>query len=101
MMFAIMGILTGCGEGEIDERLVGTWSWQGNSTWRYVFNADGTGTRPNWEGGVGSDRFTWSVSGNRLTLRLDNRANETWRFTLSDDVLTLTRQNLTYTYNRR
>ena len=100
--------LTGCGGGRGgDENLVGTWTWDMDSSFRYVFNADGTGTR-GFTGAIES--FTWSTrSGDELRINRNNAPageirNERWTYTISGDTLTIdSRQvsGMTFSYIRQ
>ena len=101
--------LTGCigGNGEQDEALVGQWVWDGDSTYVYDFNSDGTGQRGG--GHFGVETFTWSTSGDELRINRDQAArdeirNERWNYTISGDVLTIeSRQEagMIFSYTRR
>ena len=67
--------------------LVGTWDWDEDASYVYTFYADGRGTR-----GFGRDvdRFEWRTEGNdHLIMTLGPLEIESWTFTISDDVLTL------------
>ena len=77
--------------GEVDSAFIGSWAWDGNIFWEYVFNADGTGTR-----GLPDDMdgFTWGILDDMLRIRLNSvplgaARNEHWNFTLSGDSLDL------------
>ncbi|MCL2392208.1 MAG: hypothetical protein FWC66_06300 [Oscillospiraceae bacterium] len=82
-------------DGENDPILVGTWSWDMDDSYTYVFNADGTGTR----GFTGAtETFVWSTDDDLLVIGL-----EQWTFTISDGVFTIdSRQvaGMTFSYNR-
>ena len=76
--------------------LIGTWEWDQNSGYVYVFNEDGTGER-----GFAPFRrsFQWEIVGGELRIR-----RERWQVTLVDDVLTITSlqvANMEYHYIRR
>jgi len=80
--------------GVQDSVLVGRWNWDELDIIYYMFNADATGYR---DFGAGRDSFTWSTSGTRLNVSLDNPLpggirNERWTYTLSGDILTLASQ---------
>ena len=80
-----------------DHALVGIWEWEDSTTYLYVFNADGTGSRGfapliqrfEWEIDAGghlilelrgyAEIITYSISGNRLTL--NHRGGNTYRYT--------------------
>ena len=91
--------------------LVGTWAWTGGATWRYVFEADGTGTRD-----TNRVPFTWSVEDGILIMELDGGGEDRWSYDISGQTLTLTSVYFpgvvyqpgtwtapgnTFTYNRR
>ena len=84
--------LSGC-SGQQDEALVGTWTWDMDASYRYVFNSDGTGDR-GWPG-ILIQTFTWSTSGSQLRINLDENPgrgyirNERWNFNISGDVLNI------------
>ncbi|MCL2350245.1 MAG: hypothetical protein FWC67_02075 [Defluviitaleaceae bacterium] len=119
VLLLVMGLvlLTACGGGsrrqdvESDNPLIGTWSWNWDDSWRYVFNADGYGTR-GVSGTPGFERFEWWTEGNDL-LRLnmtsghifDNRNYRNdyrFTFTINGDELTLDNRDLDerFTYIR-
>lgn len=55
--------------------LVGTWSWDAGSAWKYIFNADGTGTRgPQDET---AEHFTWTLHNDTLELAITTSENAT------------------------
>ena len=75
----------GLGELELLPELVGTWAWDEDSSYTYVFNADGTGTR-----GYSflNEDFEWGVIGDdHLILDMGLIGVESWTFTIRDDVL--------------
>ena len=89
--------------------LVGTWEWDMNPDWRYVFNGDGTGTRglP----GYMHDSFVWWVNGSNLRIDMTAgttfnslyRNDESWTFTINGNFLTLSSRQeigMTWTYAR-
>jgi len=73
--------------------LVGTWAWDEMAEWRYVFNADGTGSRG--IAGIEVQYFIWSTDGTRLNIDLIGELSplfirdERWTFSISGDVLTI------------
>ena len=81
--------------------LVGTWEWDLEASYVYVFNADGTGTR-----GIpaATEEFTWeSPASGRLNLDTGVLVEE-WNYTIDGRELTIdSRQvpGLTITYIRR
>jgi hypothetical protein len=88
--------LTGCGGRGGDENLVGTWNWDADAGYRYVFNADGTGSR-GFAGAI--QTFRWSASNDVLSI-----GAERWNYTISGDVLTIDSrqaQGLTFSYIRQ
>jgi hypothetical protein len=95
---AFMGVaFAGCGGGaDVSEHaLVGTWAWNTNAGFTYVFNADGTGVR----GGAGMPRqgFSWSIpSDGRLNIDIDRadvvqgtRRAERWDYSITNNVVTI------------
>jgi len=72
--------------------LTGTWAWDEDNSFIYIFNADGTGQRgfP-----LAMENFTWSTNGTRLNIDLLGELslfalrNERWTFSINGDVLTL------------
>jgi len=91
--------LTGCSSDEHDEALVGTWAYSNVPDFVLEFNADGTGRR-NWAGGV-FEGYSWSTSGDRLNINRDSapsgeRRNERWTYTVSGDTLTIQSQHETH-----
>ena len=86
--------------------IVGTWAWDDDDGYIYIFNADGTGQRgfPRR-----MDSFNWFTAGTEL--RIDRHGHlpagvirhELWTFTINGDILTLaSRQeaSLVFSYNR-
>ena len=69
-----------------DLGVIGTWEWDGDDDFIYIFNADGTATR-----GFSRSRidFEWEVTdGHIINMHIGNRT-EAWEAVLEDDVLTL------------
>ncbi|MCL2285643.1 MAG: DUF5640 domain-containing protein [Firmicutes bacterium] len=62
--------LVGCGliRGEMSQELVGTWLWNSNPNWMYVFFEGGTGERGFYGEKV---PFTWSTSGIEVRIRCE------------------------------
>ena len=85
-MFLIL--LSGCGGNRLyaDSRFVGTWHWDDNVQWTYVFNADGTG-----QGGDADVRtFSWGTRNERLILDFGRAfTDHEIRFSFDGDFLTL------------
>ena len=85
-------LLTGCSGSGGDENLVGTWNWDSDRNFQYIFNSDGTGSR-GFAGAV--ETFTWSArSGDELRIRRNNApsgeiTNERWIYTIAGDTLTI------------
>ena len=72
--------------GPISEVLLGTWAWDGDPNWTYVFAADGTATR----GVPGQiETFTWWVEGDDHVLMDVGVMIESWTFIIEGDILTL------------
>jgi len=110
MVLSLAVVLTGCGGGaDVSEHaLVGTWGWNLDSSYQYVFNPDGTGTRG---GGVNPvEEISWSIPGDgRLTINREGNVprgeirREQWDYSIVGDVLTInSRQDrsVSYSYNR-
>ncbi|MCL2401922.1 MAG: hypothetical protein FWC90_04695 [Oscillospiraceae bacterium] len=88
---------------EHTEALVGTWAWDEDGAYTYVFYADGRGTRGfPWM----TEEFEWRTEGDdhlMITTGISIMV-ESWTFTISDDVLTIdSRQvpGLTFNYHSR
>lgn len=80
--------------------LVGTWAWDGNPEWTYVFEANGQGVRGTEENPEPFEWWTTDDSGvlMHLGLRVDR-----WTYTVSGDILTITSRQeagLAYTFIR-
>ena len=87
--------------------LVGTWTWDVYSGYRYVFNSDGTGNR-----GIFGEylmEFTWSAEGNQLNIDIvgylpaNTIRNERWYFVIVGNVLTIESaqiEDMVFNYNR-
>ncbi|MCL2587899.1 MAG: hypothetical protein FWD84_00640 [Oscillospiraceae bacterium] len=79
---------------------VGTWAWDGNSSWTYVFDANGTGTRgmP-----TGRDSFVWwTTADGGIAMDLGDWI-ELWSYELSGNDLTITSRQeagVTFSYVR-
>ena len=85
MCIVLIGLLTGCGGGEIYEDLVGRWRIPQSLGQTFTFNEDGTGSRR-------GETFTWNVSGDTLRLNRDRQyvqsgeiRNERWTFTIGEN----------------
>ena len=78
-----------------DHPLVGTWAWDGNSAWRYVFQENGEATR----GVGGAQSFRWWVEDGNVTMAFNGR-QERWTYVVDGDSLTLTSGRSTYHYYR-
>ena len=74
--------------GVIDMELVGTWEWNDDPEWRYVFNDAGGGNR-GYEGDT--DSFRWGVvDGNQLRIfHTMGGMSDSWNFTITGDSLWL------------
>ena len=73
---------------DLPEYFVGTWSWDANPDYTYIFHDDGIGFR----GFAGAlEEFDWVVEGDDhlLIMLLDTYALESWSFTIVDGVLTI------------
>ena len=91
MAFLVVGVLflSACGAPDPvhDPALFGTWHWDGNINFTYIFESDGTGRRGdrqvdeftwdtrdddllvlNFGSGFADDEWTWQVVGDRLTI---------------------------------
>ena len=86
--------------------LVGTWAWDEDDTYRYIFHADGTGER----GFVGMlERFEWEQINLAGFIRIHSSTplstglyEEQWLPTITEDRLTLTNANpfMRFVYHR-
>jgi hypothetical protein len=75
-----------------DKVLVGTWHWEEDCDYIYVFDANGNGTRENLEH---YEDFVWKAAFNILTLNIFHDyglSAETWTYTVVGDTLTLNKQ---------
>jgi len=79
------------GLGPICETLLGTWLWEYDFSWAYIFNEDGTGTSGFYDY---YSYFTWGISGDVLRILYWGSAIESWYFTIIDDVLRLQHRHL-------
>ena len=73
---------------DLPEYFIGTWSWDADPGYTYVFHDDGIGFR----GFAGAlEEFDWVVEGDDhlLIMLLDTYALESWSFTIVDGVLTI------------
>ena len=98
-----MFTLTACGsddESGIADELIGTWIWELDSNFEFVFEADGSGV---WGGSL----FEWEVVDDelRMTLEVDHTGLGVHRWTpvIDGDELTITslQRNEVYTYIRQ
>ena len=87
-------LLSGCASGPPNppenHPLIGSWVWDGNTLFSYLFERNGEGTR-----GAAAEQdetFTWTVSDEgSVTLNVgDDGAVETWDYAIDGHVLTLT-----------
>ena len=99
LLLATVAMITGCGGGEQDEALVGTWAWDLEASYIYVFNEDGTGER-GFPGHMTA--FTWNTNGSRLNFTFpgssENYARR-WTYTISGNILTLDSQQTDEIYS--
>ena len=81
--------------GQLDEQLIGVWKRNniiGNANIIVTFNEDGTGSlvgftaSPDWT-------FDWSVNGDIIIKRYHDRVDQTYRFSIRNDVLSIRRRN--------
>ncbi|MCL2569560.1 MAG: S-layer homology domain-containing protein [Oscillospiraceae bacterium] len=72
--------------------LLGTWTWDGNATWAYIFEADGTGSRP---GQVGRVSFVWWTTADGGLAMEFSEYVERWSYVIAGDVLTITNRQFT------
>ena len=90
-----LGSILGLGEddfifhnvGNLDEELFGSWLWNRDDDYEYVFEDDGTGTR-----GFSDDIDSfvwWNESEGELVMIFDVWDIELWEYAIEDDVLTL------------
>ena len=89
------------------EALLGSWAWENDADWLYVFEAEGQGSRMRFDG-TGPEAFEWSLDGDTLRLSSPDGtalsagiAEEIWAVSINDaGVLNLTsRQDATAIYN--
>jgi len=68
-------------EAQATHALVGTWAWDYDDTWRYIFNPDGTGVR--WFAGE-MEEFTWRVprAGYLFIYPQNTGWYESWSYTI-------------------
>jgi hypothetical protein len=78
------------GVGEVALALVGTWHWDMDFDWRYVFEADGTGTFGWYEEPV---EFVWGVADDVLRILTWHGALDSWNFDIDEDFLRLEARN--------
>ena len=90
-VFAVV-FLTACGNN-IDEDLVGTWSWENNPGIQLTFEADGTGT---WTGQI--DSFDWEIRSGNIRMTEDGgRTTRTWSYEINGGTLTIRRTEQGFT----
>jgi len=65
--------------------IMGTWAWDEDSAWMYVFNPDGSGS-------MGGEAITWAVSEDGILYVYPGLMGigDWWDYDITDDVLTLT-----------
>ena len=83
-----------------DHEIVGVWEWDNRSTYIYIFNSDGYGSRGS---SPTIQRFSWEIIDNRLNMTV-GRVEELWYWEIENDTLTITSRqarNMQYSYNRR
>lgn len=99
---------TGCGSDDKKSGLVGKWDYnsaEGSTPFDdfvVIFNGDGTGRAIMNEGSEDEDitNFTWSVSGDQLTITTDLGGTQTTTYTISGNTLTLNWGEYTEQYTR-
>ena len=75
---------------DIENDLIGTWEWDDNDDYIYIFNDDGTATR-----GFSDRRtdFEWEITdGNVINMHIGTRTEE-WEAVIVNDVLTISNLN--------
>ena len=76
------------------DKFVGRWTWDGDETWYYIFEADGYGSRSGFVGG--REHFAWLVTvGGGLAIATDGEGVEMWSYEIDDEELTLTSRQVT------
>ena len=77
-------------EQPLEERLIGTWRWEGQHSWIMVFREDGTLL----DGPPGMrTTYNWQVRGDRLFVN-----GEDWNIRINRDRITVDRLGSTYSY---
>ena len=88
-------------EMELDSTLLGTWAWDTDAGYTYVFNTDGTGRR-GFPGLI--EQFEWMTEGADHLMIHTAIMVESWSYTISGNVLTIdSRQvpGMTFSYMRQ
>ena len=76
-------VLAGCGAEE-SKGLVGSWKYNGSTTFMYTFNADGTGS-------YAGRNFTYVDDGSSVTITYDgDTASGTYSYTIEGNTLKIT-----------
>jgi len=103
LLIVLVGSLAACGNNyEHDEALFGTWIWESNVNYKYIFNEDATGQR----GDADIQEFTWHTSEDLLVLEWGRGfIPDNWTYVINaeDYALTITRRGdaqETFTYFR-
>ena len=96
-----IAMLDGSSGQNVPTALPGTWNWDMDDSYTYVFNADGTGTR-GFTGNI--EPFEWVTEvGSHLIITVRGGAHESWTYAIVGDVLTIdSRQvpGMTFSYYR-
>lgn len=84
----------------LDEALLGSWVWDENRAFTYVFYDDGTGRLGTF---LGRQDFNWTTYDGDLFLIFDLGYDQSWSYVINEGVLTLDSNQLpgvTYSYTR-
>lgn len=102
MMFVVglMLTLTACRSNSLEREIIGTWAWDMDNAFVFVFEDDGTGV---WGGAP----FEWEIEDDELRMTLTdldtNFDVHRWTPIIEDDTLTITSLQTSeeYTYIRQ
>ena len=73
--------------GEHDLALTGTWIWDGDNSFEYIFIANGTGMR-GWHE-FGQEPFLWETTADGVLILIGEFPTEYWEYDIDGDVLTI------------
>ena len=96
-LILFIGVFLSCASREHDQALAGTWAWNDNNTYQYVFYSDGRGYRDFSE--PTRESLEWWTQGDDNLIMKIGRVTEHWGYSINESILILTSEksdNISY-----